>query len=159
MLASTTGFGKARAISPWRVLLPCTGMLLSPCKHVPNMSTIGSPNERSRVGFLLDAIQCPDHKLQAAMASIDSDDTEDGLRNNFEAAASALVPNVEFTYSINSCVVYRLELLESYGHYLTTAPASTGGPSNHVTGKYRYLVALPTLTMHERVSFPFTLRY
>ena len=50
------------------------------------------PNERSRVGFLLDAIQCPDHKLQAAMASIDSDDTEDGLRNNFEAAASALVP-------------------------------------------------------------------
>ena len=52
--------------------------------------------------------------------------------------------NVEFTYSINSCVVYRLELLESYGHYLTTAPASTGGPSNHVTGKYCYLVALPT---------------
>jgi len=51
---------------------------------------------------------------------------------------------VEFTYSINSFVVYRLELLESYGHYLTTAPASTGGPSNHVTGKYRYLVALPT---------------
>jgi len=43
-------------------------------------------------------------------------------------------------------VVYRLELLESYGHYLTTAPASTGGPSNHVTGKYRYLVALPTPT-------------
>ena len=41
-------------------------------------------------------------------------------------------------------MVYRLELLESYGHYLTTAPASTGGPSNHVTGKYRYLVALPT---------------
>ena len=52
--------------------------------------------------------------------------------------------SVEFTYSIDSCVVYRLELLESYGHYLTTAPASTGGPSNHVTGKYRYLVALPT---------------
>ena len=54
------------------------------------------------------------------------------------------VVNVEFVYSINSFVVYRLELLESYGHYLTTAPASTGGPSNHVTGKYRYLVALPT---------------
>ena len=42
-------------------------------------------------------------------------------------------------------MVYCLELLESYGHYLTTAPASTGGPSNHVTGKYRYLVALPTM--------------
>ena len=43
--------------------------------------------------------------------------------------------------------MYRLELLESYGHYLTAAPASTGGPSNHVTGKYRYLVALPTFSV------------
>ena len=50
------------------------------------------PNEHSRVGFLLDAIQCPDHKLHATMASIEGDDTPDGLRNNFEAAASALVP-------------------------------------------------------------------
>jgi len=49
-------------------------------------------------------------------------------------------------------VVYRLELLESYGHYLTTAPASTGGPSNHVTGKYRYLVALPTPNI-SRIGF------
>ena len=61
-----------------------------------------------------------------------------------EPALEAMAAFVEFTYSINSFVVYRLELLESYGHYLTTAPASTGGPSNHVTGKYRYLVALPT---------------
>ena len=50
------------------------------------------PNQHSRVGFLLDAIQCPDHKLHATMASIERDDTPDGLRNNFEAAASALVP-------------------------------------------------------------------
>jgi hypothetical protein len=50
------------------------------------------PNEHSRVGYLLDAIQCSDAGLQAAMASIKTDQVPDGLRNNFEAAAMHLLP-------------------------------------------------------------------
>ncbi len=48
------------------------------------------PNEHSRVGFLLEAIQCLDPGLQAAMASVKTD--PDGMRNDFEAAASHLLP-------------------------------------------------------------------
>ena len=48
------------------------------------------PNEYSRVGFLLDAIQCSDAGLQAAMASVRTDHTANGMRNNFETAAAHL---------------------------------------------------------------------
>lgn len=50
------------------------------------------PNEHSRVGFLLDAMQCSDAGLHAAMASIRTDDGPTGKRNNFEDAASYLLP-------------------------------------------------------------------
>jgi hypothetical protein len=50
------------------------------------------PNEHSRVGFLLDAIENSDAGLQAAMASIRTDDGPAGKRNNFEDAASYLLP-------------------------------------------------------------------
>jgi hypothetical protein len=50
------------------------------------------PNEHSRVGFLLDAIQCDDAGLQAAMASVNADEIANGLRQNFEAAATHLLP-------------------------------------------------------------------
>jgi predicted DNA-binding WGR domain protein len=50
------------------------------------------PNEHSRVGYLLDAIQCNNAGLQAAMASIKQGQTADGMRNNFEAAATHLLP-------------------------------------------------------------------
>ena len=40
------------------------------------------PNEHSRVGFLLEAIQCSDPGLQAAMASIKTDNGLEGMRNN-----------------------------------------------------------------------------
>ena len=50
------------------------------------------PNEHSRVGFLLEAIQCYDPGLQAAMASIKTDNGPEGMRNNFEAAAAHLLP-------------------------------------------------------------------
>jgi hypothetical protein len=50
------------------------------------------PNDHSRVGYLLDAIQFNDAGLQAAMASIKQGQTADGMRNNFEAAASHLLP-------------------------------------------------------------------
>ena len=49
------------------------------------------PNAHSRVGYLLDAIQCSDAALQAAMANIKTDQGETGLRNDFEATASFLL--------------------------------------------------------------------
>ena len=49
------------------------------------------PNEFSRVGFLLDAIQCNDAGLQAAMASIKTDTGPEGMRNDFEASAAHLL--------------------------------------------------------------------
>ena len=50
------------------------------------------PNEHSRVGFLLGAIQCFDPGLQAAMSSIKTDDGLEGMRINFEATAAHLLP-------------------------------------------------------------------
>ena len=50
------------------------------------------PNEHSRVGFLIDAIQSTDAGLQAAMASVNTDNGPNGLRSNFERAVSHLLP-------------------------------------------------------------------
>ena len=50
------------------------------------------PNEHSRVGLLLEAIQCSDPGFQAAMASIKTDNGLEGMRNNFEATATHLLP-------------------------------------------------------------------
>ena len=50
------------------------------------------PNEHSRVGFLLEVIQCSDAGLQAATASIKTDNGPEGMRNNFEATAAHLLP-------------------------------------------------------------------
>ena len=50
------------------------------------------PNEHSCVGLLIDAIQCSDAGLQAAMASVKMDNGPNGLRNNFERAVSHLLP-------------------------------------------------------------------
>ena len=51
------------------------------------------PNEHSRVGFLLKVIQCSDPGLQAAMASIKTDNGLERMRNNFEATAAHLLPS------------------------------------------------------------------
>ena len=50
------------------------------------------PNEHSRVGFLLEAIQCSDAGLQAAMAKVKTYNGPQGMRNNFEATAAHLLP-------------------------------------------------------------------
>jgi hypothetical protein len=51
------------------------------------------PTEFTRVGYLLEGIQCNDAGLQAAMASIKLDTTPvTGKRNNFELAATHLLP-------------------------------------------------------------------
>jgi hypothetical protein len=63
-------------------------MMTAAAEHV----TYQLPNEHSRVGYVLEAIQCSDAGLQAAMASIKTDQSINGLRNNFEAAATHLLP-------------------------------------------------------------------
>lgn len=50
------------------------------------------PNEHSRVGFLLEAIQSSDAGLQAAMASVKTDNGPYGMRNDFESTATHLLP-------------------------------------------------------------------
>ena len=60
-------------------------------EHVPYQL----PNEHSRVGFLLEVIQCSDPGLQAAMASIKTDNGLEGMRNNFEATAAHLLPLIQ----------------------------------------------------------------
>ena len=50
------------------------------------------PNEHSRVGFLIDPIQCADTGLQAVMASVKTDNGPNGLWSNFERAMSHLLP-------------------------------------------------------------------
>ena len=51
------------------------------------------PNEHTRVGYLLDSIETSDVKLQAAMANVNSDEAANGKRNNFELAATFLLPS------------------------------------------------------------------
>ena len=50
------------------------------------------PNEHTRVGYLLEFIQCPDPGLQAAMASVRTDNGPDGMRNNFETMTAHILP-------------------------------------------------------------------
>ena len=50
------------------------------------------PNEHSRVGFLLEAIQYSDPGLQAAMASVKTDNGLQHMRHNFEDTAAHLLP-------------------------------------------------------------------
>jgi hypothetical protein len=54
--------------------------------------TFQLPNERTRVSYLLDAVQCNDPGLQAAMAQVRTDSDENGRMNDFEATASYLLP-------------------------------------------------------------------
>ena len=49
-------------------------------------------NKHSRVGLLIDAIQCANAILQAKMASVKTDNGLHGLQNNFERAAAHLLP-------------------------------------------------------------------
>jgi hypothetical protein len=54
--------------------------------------TFQLPNERTRVTYLLDAIQNSDPGLQAAMAQVRTDTIPTGRMNDFEATASYLLP-------------------------------------------------------------------
>jgi len=55
--------------------------------------TFQLPNQFTRVGYLLDGIQCSDAGLQAAMAFVRNDDrAPNGKMHNFEATAAYLLP-------------------------------------------------------------------
>jgi hypothetical protein len=56
--------------------------------HIPDYQL---PSEHTRVGYLLDHIQCSDAELQATIASIRSD--PGGMRVNFEAAVAHIIPS------------------------------------------------------------------
>lgn len=51
------------------------------------------PNERTRVTYLLDNIQCADATLQAAIAAVRQDKGPDGMMSDFEAAVAYLLPS------------------------------------------------------------------
>jgi hypothetical protein len=51
------------------------------------------PNEGTRVTYLLDAIECNDAPLQAAMALVRNDTGPTGKMNDFEATASFILPH------------------------------------------------------------------
>ena len=59
-------------------------------EHIP----FQLPDEHTRVRYLMDAIQCNDAELQAALAAVRLDDSlPTSMRNNFEAAATFLLPS------------------------------------------------------------------
>ena len=49
------------------------------------------PSELTRVGYLLEGIQCSDPGLQAAMASVQMDDGVNRMNSDFEKAAAHLL--------------------------------------------------------------------
>jgi hypothetical protein len=50
------------------------------------------PNERTRVGYLIDNIEVSDAEVRAAISSIKLDDSPTGLREDFERAVAFLLP-------------------------------------------------------------------
>ena len=50
------------------------------------------PDEHTCASYLLKGIVCPDLGLQAAMASICTDDGPTGMRNDFKAAVAHILP-------------------------------------------------------------------
>ena len=57
-------------------------------EHIPYQL----PNKRSRVEYVLEAIECQDPLLLAAIANIEEDQDPDGKRNHFEAAVAYMLP-------------------------------------------------------------------
>eukprot|EP00957_Ditylum_brightwellii_P190034 14467529-Ditylum_brightwellii.AAC.1 len=49
------------------------------------------PNQKTRVDYLMNDIECDDPELQAAMALVKNDDAADGKMHDFEKAASFII--------------------------------------------------------------------
>ena len=95
------------------------------------------PNEHSRVGFLIDAIQCADAGLQATMASVKMDNSPNGLQNNFERAISYLLPYDALAKKRATGVKQGsalISLAEANNGYTTTIATNNLKPSIWKTG-------------------------
>ena len=62
--------------------------LQSCAEHV----SVQVPEERMRVGYLIENITCADPDVKAAIAAVKLDDNINGLRNDFERTAALLLP-------------------------------------------------------------------
>jgi hypothetical protein len=62
-------------------------------QHCADHDAFQLPNKLTRVTYLLDAIQCNDAPLQAAIALVRNDTEPGGKMNDFEATASYLLPH------------------------------------------------------------------
>ena len=89
---STPEIGKDKAISHLRTFISQHRNAYVSMQASAEHMHYQLPNEHSRVGFLLEAIQCSDPGLQAAMTSIKNGNGLEGMRNNFEAMAAHLLP-------------------------------------------------------------------
>ena len=94
------------------------------------------PNEHSRVGFLLEAIQCSDPGLQAAMANIKTDNGLEGMRNNFEASAVHLLPYYPVAKKRSSG--YKRDSTQ----ISSLIEASDANPRCQVLGKLQYIFVI-----------------
>lgn len=92
------------------------------------------PNQHSRVGFLLEAIQCSDAGLQAAMASIKTDNGPGGMRTDFEAAAAHLLPYDPVAKKRLAGAKRGGGLISAVGGDDATIAATSGKPSIGKTG-------------------------
>eukprot|EP00957_Ditylum_brightwellii_P192352 14643064-Ditylum_brightwellii.AAC.1 len=57
-------------------------------KHVDHQL----PNQKTRVDYLMNGIECGDPELQAATTLVKNDDAADGKMHDFEKAASFIIP-------------------------------------------------------------------
>ena len=77
---------------------PLEGFIAQHCNEFISMQQCAEhiayqlPNEHTRVGYLLEGIQCPNPGLQAAMVSVRTDDGANGMRSDFERSAAHLLP-------------------------------------------------------------------
>ena len=77
---------------------PLEGFIVQHCNAFVSMQQCAEhiayqlPNEHTRVGYLLEGIQCSYPGLQAAMVSVRTDDGTNGMRSDFEKAAAHLLP-------------------------------------------------------------------
>ena len=95
------------------------------------------PNKYSHVGLLLDAIQCANAGLQAAMASVKTDNGLNGMRNNFGQAAAHLLPYNPVAKKQATgikCGSALISLTEAESEPITTIAVNDAKPSIGKTG-------------------------
>ena len=76
------------------------------------------PNEHSRVGYLLDRIECGNAAFQATIVVVEEDDEPDGKKNKPEGAATHILPKdpvVKKRLLVAKRSATQISLVENYG--------------------------------------------